>query len=319
MALDLSALDTLDAQPTPSPTLPIKGGAPLKLRLVDIDEDPNQPRTEFDADDLSDLAASIKAAGILSPISVRPHPSSEGRYIINHGARRYRASLAAGKTEIPAFVDESHDEFGQVIENLQRSNLTAMELANFVAKRYAQGDKAGEIAKKLGKSKSFITYVGALIDPPEGLETAYRTGRCKSPQTLYDLRNLLEKHPEQSEAILAGDEEITRAAVGKMAARLKKGLPLDSEESEATDTVQAEQLPPGEAEDKEKPVKIPDPNKLSKPLLLVEFDGRSASVILNTRPSSPGLIYIKYEDNGEVHEVDASKCKINSLLEGKGG
>lgn len=316
MALDLSALDTLET--APSPALAVKGGTPLKLRLVDIDEDPNQPRTEFDEDDLSDLAASIKVAGILSPISVRPHPTSEGRYIINHGARRYRASLAAGKTEIPAFVDESHDEFGQVIENLQRSNLTAMELASFVAKRYAQGDKASEIAKKLGKSKSFITYVGALIDPPEGLEAAYRAGRCKSPQTLYDLRNLLEKHPEQAGAILAGDEEITRSTVSKMAERLKKGLPLDSEESE-TDTVQAEQLPPGEAEDKEKPAKIPDPNKLSKPLLLVEFDGRSASVILNTRPSSPGLIYIKYEDNGEVHEVDAGKCKINSLLEGKGG
>ncbi|MCL6484557.1 MAG: ParB/RepB/Spo0J family partition protein, partial [Janthinobacterium lividum] len=70
-------------------------GGPLELPLELIDEDPLQPRSAanpgFTAHSLSELAASIHLRGIKTPISVRRHPERPGRYIINHGARRYRA------------------------------------------------------------------------------------------------------------------------------------------------------------------------------------------------------------------------------------
>ncbi|NCU31903.1 MAG: ParB/RepB/Spo0J family partition protein, partial [Candidatus Moranbacteria bacterium] len=83
-----------------------------RWREIEIDllkEDPNQPRKSdnpgFSADSLAELSATIKLRGVKSPISVRDDLDQPGHYIINHGARRYRASILAGKTMIPAFVD----------------------------------------------------------------------------------------------------------------------------------------------------------------------------------------------------------------------
>lgn len=101
----------------------------LELSLSSIIEDSEQPRTFFNEESLNELAESIKERGVKSPISVRPHPTEPGKYIINHGARRYRASLIAGKTTIPAFIDTNYDLYDQATENIQRENLTAREIA----------------------------------------------------------------------------------------------------------------------------------------------------------------------------------------------
>ena len=72
-------------------------GVPLLLKLSQIQEDPNQPRKIFDEEKLRELADSIKVRGVKTPISVHEDESNPGFYIINHGARRYRASMMAGK------------------------------------------------------------------------------------------------------------------------------------------------------------------------------------------------------------------------------
>jgi len=98
------------------------GGQPRLLPVDSIDEDPEQPRREFDDDSLRELAETIKARGVRSPVSVRAHPSEPGRWMLNFGARRLRASRLAGKADVPAFVDESFDSYDQVIENEQRED-----------------------------------------------------------------------------------------------------------------------------------------------------------------------------------------------------
>ncbi|WP_419604727.1 ParB/RepB/Spo0J family partition protein, partial [Thiolapillus sp.] len=103
-------------------------GGPLELPIDLIDEDPNQPRHEdspgFSKQSLGELAETIRERKAKSPISVRPHPEVDGRYMINHGTRRYRASIIADKTTIPAYIDPDYTEADQVIENLQRNDLT---------------------------------------------------------------------------------------------------------------------------------------------------------------------------------------------------
>ena len=96
----------------------------LELDLSLIDEDPDQPRTEFDPITLQELADTIRLRGVKTPISVHPNPESEGRFIINHGARRFRASLLAKKKTIPAFIDTDYSKVDQMIENLQRDSLS---------------------------------------------------------------------------------------------------------------------------------------------------------------------------------------------------
>ena len=120
---DLAALDR---------AVPVLNGAPLVIAIDLIDEDPGQARTEFDDKSLAELAAAIAERGVKQPISARLHPDQPGRWMLNFGARRLRASKLAGKTEIPAFVDEAADSCDQVIENEQCEALRPMDLALFV-------------------------------------------------------------------------------------------------------------------------------------------------------------------------------------------
>ncbi|RZI56976.1 MAG: ParB/RepB/Spo0J family partition protein [Pseudomonas sp.] len=215
MMLDLSALeDKFPSTAEPS-------GKPLDIPLADIEEDPNQPRTEFSAEAMEEMTASIKARGVRQPVSLRPHPSKPGKWMLNFGARRFRGSQAAGKLTIPAFVDDTSEDFDQVIENEQRDNLKPMELALFIQRKLDEGVKKGEIARKLGKTSGSITVHLALISPPAAIEAVYRSGRCTSPRTLYELRELREKHPAEVDAWCETVDEVTRVAVTSLAKRLE--------------------------------------------------------------------------------------------------
>jgi ParB family chromosome partitioning protein len=378
MALDLSALEEKPAAPAVAgaaqPT-----GKPLDIALSDIEEDPDQPRKEFTPEAMQEMTDSIRARGVKTPVSVRTHPSKPGKWMLNYGARRYRGSVAAGRKTIPAFVDESHDDYDQVIENIQRDDLKPMELALFIQKRLDAGDQKKAIAKNLGKDGAIITQHLALIDPPACIEDAYSNGKCTSPKTLYELRGLHEKFPEQVEAWCNSAVEITRKSVAGLADELKgkrkpaadasegqqSGEPMgdgaaskfghdqipggvanaqgengggvnsgegesesskeksDSNKSNGSD--QGAGSGPGEEGDAGRDTgeltswpkgrAVSDPDRMNKPLLLVEFDGRSAAVLLNRRPTTAGLIHIRFEDGGGDQEVDAGACKINLLAD----
>lgn len=195
---------------------PGNDGAPMLLPLASIEEDPSQPRTEFDDEPLRQLADSIAQRGVLQAISVRRHPDQPDRWMLNFGARRLRASKLAGRTDIPATVNETATSYDQVIENEQREGLKPLELALFVRKRLALGETQAEIARQLGKSPTLITMVCAMIDPPDWLMSAYRSGQCRSIAELYELRRLNEHQPERVAEVIAQGTPITRATVKAM-------------------------------------------------------------------------------------------------------
>lgn len=216
MPLQLDDLAALDA-----PTLE-NTGQPLMLPVESIDEDPEQPRREFEDNRLEDLAETIRTRGVRQPISVRPNLQAPGRWMLNFGARRLRASKMAGMAEIPAFIDTTADSYDQVIENEQREGLRPLELALFVQKRIALGDNQAEIAKRLGKSRQWVTLATALIEPPDWLLQAYREGRCRGTNELYDLRRLHGEHGDAVEAWAAQQTTITRDRLAEFRATLER-------------------------------------------------------------------------------------------------
>lgn len=153
MAIDLSALDgglDLDAGPVIQEVIKeVSDGKPMLLPIGDVEPDPDQPRKEFDEDKIVELAESIAATGIRSPVSVRPHPTKPGKWMLNFGERRYRAAQVVGLDVIPAFVDGTSDTYAQVIENLQREDLTPMELATFIADRINAKEKRATLPRSL--------------------------------------------------------------------------------------------------------------------------------------------------------------------------
>ena len=122
------------------------GGEPLFLLLDQIEEDPDQPRTNFDEAELEQLAETIRLYGVLTPVGVRKLAGD--RYRLVYGARRLRASRLAEQTRIPATI-LSEDKSGlavQVIENQARANLSNRDLAGVVNRLFADGKKVKQIA-----------------------------------------------------------------------------------------------------------------------------------------------------------------------------
>lgn len=186
------------------------GGTPLMLPLTDIEEDPNNVRREFAEEGLQELSKSIVATGrVLEPISVR-QPNDEGKYVINSGARRFRAAKLAGLEEIAAFIDDQADEFARFIVNEQRENLSPMDVANFIAKQTGKLTHE-KIADRIGKSRQYVSQHAALIALPPSLRGLYDTDVCRSPTALSELARLHKKAPDVVDVAVANAKEITAA------------------------------------------------------------------------------------------------------------
>jgi len=316
----------------PEPTMSF---GPLDLSLELIDEDPNQPRKKdnpgFSKLSLDELAATISLRGVKTPISVRENPAAEGRYIINHGARRYRASKVAGKTTIPAFVDNDYNEADQVIENLQRNELTAREIADFIGRELAKGKKKGEIAKEIGKSPAFVTQHVTLLDLPEPIAGAFNSGRANDVTVINELVTAYKKNPDEVDVWLADEsQELTRGSVKLLREFLEDKRRHSGEQASDEDhelnTVDAladkadaeadssEQVPDGSKSKKEE--KTTDPEKLKKAIVQVQHDGRLARLVLHRRPPEDGFAWLKYEDDGHEFEVNLGDVQLVAILEG---
>ena len=151
---------------------PIPAGAEkaaTALPLNRIVPNPYQPRLEFDPAELQELAASIKASGLLQPIVVRPGPAT-GTYELVAGERRFRAVKHLGWSEVPALVREVDDRALLVlalVENIQRSQLGALEEAKgYAALKDEFGLTQGEIAEAVGKSRSAVANTLRLLGLP---------------------------------------------------------------------------------------------------------------------------------------------------------
>lgn len=185
MKLDLSGLEQFRASSLLA--MPSAGGPvpAVDVALDMIDFDPAQPRRAIDAQQLEELAASIQAVGVLEPVTLRSDIDRPGRFIVSRGERRVRASRLAGRTAVPAVIDERTDVYCQVIENLHREDLSPFDLAAFIAQREQLGESRAHIARRLHKPRSYVTELAALIDAPEVVRGAYERGETRDRQALY--------------------------------------------------------------------------------------------------------------------------------------
>ena len=135
-----------------------------QIKLTDIVRDEEQPRRDFDQQGIEALAGSIKEHGVLQPIVVT---REDGKYKIVAGERRWRASKIAGLDKIPAIVrtlDSQNRLELSIIENAQREDLNAIELATAYAKLKNQFNLSSEdIAAKVGKSETSIQNTLRLL------------------------------------------------------------------------------------------------------------------------------------------------------------
>ena len=153
-------------------------GSVNEIRLSDIEVNPFQPRTDFDQDALQELADSIKLQGLIQPITVRRLNSHT--YQLISGERRYRASKLAGLTQIPAYVRTANDQQMlemALIENIQRENLNAIEVAISFQRMIDECSlKQEELGDRVSKNRSTVTNYLRLLRLPPAIQASIRDG-----------------------------------------------------------------------------------------------------------------------------------------------
>ena len=139
-----------------------------------IHPNPKQPRREFDAEALQELADSIREIGIIQPITLRKLP--DGTYEIIAGERRWRASQMAGLKSIPAYIRTADDENVMemaLIENIQRQDLNALEIALAYQHLLEQYDLTQDrLSERVGKKRATITNYLRLLKLPASIQMA---------------------------------------------------------------------------------------------------------------------------------------------------
>lgn len=150
----------------------------LEIPVSAIRPNPLQPRRQFSADGLQELAASLKAHGLLQPLVVAP---DEGGYVLIAGERRWRAAQLAGLAKVPAVVHQADTDADRLalalIENLQREDLTPIEQARaFHHLRSELGLSQEEIAARVGKDRSTIANALRLLHLPLSVQALVDEG-----------------------------------------------------------------------------------------------------------------------------------------------
>jgi ParB family chromosome partitioning protein len=344
MKLDLSALDV------PFGALGRAWLLAPRAPLSRFEEDPNNPRIEFDDDlDFGDFVADIRARGILQPLIVRTVEGTD-KLRIRFGARRYRAAVRIGLAEIPYFVTEDErqfDDYSQVAENQQRRGLQPLELAKFITKRIAQGEKKKEVAAKLRLDPSAITHLLSLVDAPPFILELYHGRKCRAPHYLYELRRLHSKASEIVERNVAAAEAIDRRLVMGLAQEIDS-LPQPSENGAASlkavpftaagadfasaatvngggrigargrscnPNVSVLQPSAGNPEKDKNAADRAPPIMIKRPLLLGKYQGHEVMIVLTRRPSAVGFAVVRFKDGTGEKEVAIGDISLSVLTD----
>lgn len=149
------------------------------VKISEIEVNPFQPRTEFDEQALQELADSISVQGLIQPVTVRK--MGTGSYQLISGERRLRACKMAGLTEIPAYVRTANDQQMlemALIENIQRENLNAIEMALSFQRMIDECNlKQEELGDRVSKNRSTVTNYLRLLKLPPVVQSSIRDGQ----------------------------------------------------------------------------------------------------------------------------------------------
>ena len=165
---------------------PYKKGELYEIPFGDLQADPNQPRKYFDSVALQDLVDSIKTHGLLTPILFRV--DQEGNLFVVAGERRLRAAKEAGHGTIRAILVEGNHKEIALVENIQREDLTAIELAESVDSIMREhGYTQEELIPIISKAKSTVNDILQLVKLPKEIRDECRNDPKISRQALIDI------------------------------------------------------------------------------------------------------------------------------------
>lgn len=256
----------------------------LFIALDKIQANPYQPRKAFNDTELNDLADSIKQKGVIQAITVRR--IDEGSFELISGERRLRAAKLAGLEKVPAYILDvtAKEDLLEIalIENIQRANLNAIEVAEGYKRLIDECSlKQEEVAEKVGKSRSAVTNTLRLLGLPEEIKLSIKKGEIS------------EGH---ARSILAMDTDAERL-------HLWKRITTESLSVRKTEELTKKKKVKGPAREK-KIYEITDQNKAAIKFLEEKFMEHFGTRV-RLSPSSPttGTIVIEYYTAEDLERI----------------
>ncbi|WP_299869724.1 ParB/RepB/Spo0J family partition protein [uncultured Roseobacter sp.] len=295
-----------------------EGGA-QQIDLSEIVPDPHQPRRVFDEDKLQSLSESIAAQGVLQPITVQPK-NADGKHLIVMGERRWRAAQLAGLTHIPAIVREATVELRaiQLTENVQRADLTTMEIAQAVGQMREAGKKRPEIAKALGWSESAVSRYAGIAKMPDELQAL---ARANAPVlAVSDLGSLWKKDEGAVREFLTNTptEDISRVTVAALRSEIDAGQGAHSN----NDTDQPDQRNSGSftssgssdeiASDAEPEATRTQTGPVA---ILCQHQGDVGRILTDRKPSSNRALVVSFDNGERLEEIALTKIELLEVID----
>jgi ParB family chromosome partitioning protein len=269
-------LDALLQRDEPAPSAAPAAPAPIQSLPVDrLKPNRFQPRTYFDEEGIEELAASIRAQGVVQPLVVSP--DSDGTYFIIAGERRWRASRRAGLEQVPVVVRAVSDDREllelALVENLQRSDLNPLEEAEaYLALQETFGLSQEDVATRVGKARPTVANALRLLRLPEEVQELLREGRLTAGQA----RPLLGLPSREAQITLA-DRAVREGLTARDLERLSAAEPA-----------------------REKPVKKPRPVEVNTAAAEEKLTRRLQTKVEIRRRGKGGILQIHFHSEEEL-------------------
>lgn len=222
-ALISTAKQQRDPAPPTVDTLPADASGFRRIRIADIAPNRFQPRRQFTEPELAELEASVRANGLLQPITVRP--AASGGFELVAGERRLRAATRLGWTDIPAAIHDFDDRAMltlALVENLQRADLNPLEEAEGYQRLIDEfGLTQQQVAEAVGKDRTTVTNLLRVLSLPTAIRTMVERGHL----TAGHARALLPIKDERRQLELANEIVARQLSVRDAEARAREQAP----------------------------------------------------------------------------------------------
>lgn len=283
----------------------VSGGTSSALRevpLTSIRPNALQPRSHFDEEAMSALAASIREVGVLQPVLVRPVEDQEESYELIAGERRWRAARRAGLQTIPVLVKEGADDARTLaqalVENLHREDLSPLEEAAAYQQLIEDFELTHEqVATRVGKSRVTVTNTLRLLQLPAGAQRALVEGDI----TAGHARALLGSPDRQLQEALVGrivTEGLTVRAVEDLVRRAEEDAQRGPDVVKTADPVPT---PTGSTRGTTTPRRLPEPGLLELEELLSTHLNTRVKVELRQRRGRVLIEFATLEDLERIY------------------
>lgn len=302
---------------------PASSGADTLIDVSLIEPDPEQPRRTFDKDKLQSLSDNVKVHGVLQAITVQP-VNEDGKHLIIMGERRWRAAKLAGMKAIPAKIREATSELRaiQITENVQREDLSTMEIALAVEQMRKDGLSRPAIAESLGWAQSTISRFSGVVKMPDELQ---ELARLNVPVlALADLHAQWKKDESAVRDFINATpaEDITRVTVASLRAEIEAGQgassskthpETESPENKPTNLTAGLAALSGENEPS-KPQDRPKPTN-GQVAILCQQGNQIGRILTDRKARSSKAIMVSFENGERVEEIPLTDIVLFEVVE----